>query len=254
MGRAEVHFHLLPGVDDGPQCLEESLELARLAVSEGTDTVVTTPHVCDVDVAELEERVAELRSAIVAEHIPIKVIRGGEVAPDDVFGLTQGQLEVVAQGPAGCRWILLESPHDGGAECFSAAAAEVRCRGFAVVVAHPERSAPLEHGRGEAVSRELVAGSYLQVNGMSIVGQYGDTVKAAALELLAGGGPVVVSSDAHSRVRPPCLTGAAFAARASGIAAARVRAAVDDGPRQLLGVGLRPGMTRRDTPVPVAAR
>jgi tyrosine-protein phosphatase YwqE len=42
---ADIHFHLLPGVDDGPADMDETLELARMASAEGTATVVATPHV-----------------------------------------------------------------------------------------------------------------------------------------------------------------------------------------------------------------
>jgi tyrosine-protein phosphatase YwqE len=45
MRSADLHFHLLPGVDDGPADLVESLELARAAVPEGTDAVVESGSV-----------------------------------------------------------------------------------------------------------------------------------------------------------------------------------------------------------------
>ena len=48
MQRAELHFHLLPGVDDGPGDMAESVELARLAVADGTSLVTVTPHVRDL--------------------------------------------------------------------------------------------------------------------------------------------------------------------------------------------------------------
>ncbi len=62
--RAELHFHLLPAVDDGPETLDEALELARLAVADGTGVVVCTPHVHQVDVATIPDRVRELQAAL----------------------------------------------------------------------------------------------------------------------------------------------------------------------------------------------
>lgn len=236
--RAEIHFHILPGVDDGPATMEESLELARLALSDGTLTIVATPHVCDVDVGELEERLAELREALATANLSTDVACGGEVAASDVGGLSDEELSLVAQGPAGSCWILLEAPHAGSADEFSVAANELRARGFGVVVAHPERSAPLEHGRGAAVAAEVEAGSWLQINGQSLTGGYGDAVKSAALDMLAGDRPVVLSSDAHSRTRPPCLSEAVHAARNAHVNQSRIRAAVEHGPRRLLDLGL----------------
>jgi tyrosine-protein phosphatase YwqE len=88
------------------------------------------------------------------------------------------------------------------------------------------------------VAREVEAGSWLQVNGFSVTGGYGETVESAAVELLAGGRPVVLSSDAHSETRPPCLAQAARAAHGAHVEPGRIRIAIDDGPRRLLESGL----------------
>ena len=69
MERVELHFHLLPGVDDGPHDLAGALDLARAAVADGTGLVVCTPHAHMVDVAELPDRVGQLRSALAARGI-----------------------------------------------------------------------------------------------------------------------------------------------------------------------------------------
>jgi tyrosine-protein phosphatase YwqE len=61
--RVELHFHPLPGVDDGPRTLGEAVALARLAVADGTGLVTCTPHVHLVDVSSLPERVAVLAAA-----------------------------------------------------------------------------------------------------------------------------------------------------------------------------------------------
>src|SRR5215212_11855599 len=90
-GRAEVHFHALPGVDDGPATLEETIALVQLALADGTLTIVATPHVCDVDVGELDERVREVRAELVRERLPVELIAGGETAADDVARLTQAR-------------------------------------------------------------------------------------------------------------------------------------------------------------------
>jgi protein-tyrosine phosphatase len=244
-GRAEVHFHILPGVDDGPATLADSILLAGLALADGTVTVVATPHVCDIDVGELGERVHALRAELARERLPLEVLPGGEAAAGDVAGLSDVELEVIAQGPAHARWVLLESPHDETAGAFGEAADELRARGFGVVVAHPERSAALEYGNGDLIRRELALGSWLQVNGMSVMGRYGDTVRQAALRLLANEERVVLASDAHGESRPPCLSEAIRRARADGVPVRRLRSAGNTGPRKLLraGVASRPSQT-----------
>src|SRR3954447_12826073 len=124
-GRAEIHFHILPGVDDGPATMAESVELARLAVRDGTRTVVATPHVREdffTDVHELPLRVRELNARLRLEGIPLDVIQGGEVGPNMVGTLDADGLEQVAIGPPAARWILLEPPFTSLAGALDAAA------------------------------------------------------------------------------------------------------------------------------------
>ena len=236
--RTEIHFHLLPGVDDGPETPEESIALAKLALADGTLAIVATPHVCDVDLDELDERVGELRARLAQEGLPIELLAGGEAAATDVLDMGQEQLEALAQGPPGARWLLLESPHDDSADAFSEAADELRARGFGVVIAHPERSAALDHGHGHVISRELALGSWLQVNGMSVLGRYGEPVRRSSLCLLAREQRAVLSSDAHNSDRPPCLSDAIRRARLDGVPSERLRAAATVAPRFLLEAGV----------------
>ena len=116
MSYAELHFHLLPGIDDGPSSLEESVELAAAAAAQGTGTIVTTPHVHPefvTDVSSLPDRVREVVAKLAARRIPVGVLCGGELAQEMVPRLSQDELETIAQGPPGRRWLLLEAPLSG---------------------------------------------------------------------------------------------------------------------------------------------
>jgi protein-tyrosine phosphatase len=145
MDHVDLHFHLLPGVDDGPADLPASLELARAAREAGTGAIVATPHVRPdlgtTDAREIEGRVNELRASLAAAGVRLEVSCGGELGHEMAFVLRQDELELLAQGPPGARWLLVETPFDGIGEDFHAATAELRARGFGVLVAHPERSA-----------------------------------------------------------------------------------------------------------------
>ncbi|MGH2713266.1 MAG: CpsB/CapC family capsule biosynthesis tyrosine phosphatase, partial [Thermoleophilaceae bacterium] len=145
MDHVDLHFHLLPGVDDGPADLPESLELARAALAVGTGAIVATPHVrADLgptDAREIDARVRDLRASLGAANVPLRVGCGAELGHEMVFRLRQDELDMLAQGPPGARWLLVEAPFEGIGEDFHAATAELRARGFGVLVAHPERSA-----------------------------------------------------------------------------------------------------------------
>ena len=217
MSYSEIHFHLLPGVDDGPKSMRESLDLAALAAADGTETIVATPHVHPqhiTDPLEIAGRAAELSARLREERIPVGVRPGGELSLHMVRRLSHRQLEAIAQGPASRRWLLLEAPFDGIGDDYTEAADELRGQGFAIVVAHPERAAQnaateraLEHERGH--------GSTFQLTAWSFAGQYGDHVRALARRLLRCPGSVI-ASDAHGRDRMPSLSIAVAELRSAG--------------------------------------
>src|SRR3712207_3833224 len=149
--RTEIHFHILPGIDDGPATLADSLELAEQAFADGTGTIVATPHVrgdFHARVDDLPERVAALQAEIDAARIPVALRVGAELGHDMVGRLDQHELDLVAHGPPGARWLLVESPFSGICDDFAAATAELRDRGFAAVLAHPERAFGVLEGAG----------------------------------------------------------------------------------------------------------
>jgi protein-tyrosine phosphatase len=242
MDLVDLHFHLLPGVDDGPADLEESLDLARAALHAGTGTVVATPHVRPdlgtTDTREIAARVRELRSALAAAGIPLAVACGGELGHEMAFQLDREELDLLAQGPAGARWLLVEAPFHGIGEDFHAATAKLRALGFGVLVAHPERSADAAFDGAAGLRHELAAGSLAQVNALSLTGGHGEDARTSAWELLHGGLIAVVASDAHGPSRPPALRMARETLLGGGLAPAAANALVATAPRGLLARGM----------------
>jgi protein-tyrosine phosphatase len=243
MDHVDLHFHLLPGVDDGPADLEESVDLARAAVEAGTRTVVATPHVRHdlgiTDAREIAERARELRAGLKAAGIPLDVTCGGELGHEMAFRLGRDELDLLAQGPRGARWLLVETPFEGIGPDFHAATRELRALGFGVLVAHPERSADAYLDGAAGLRRELAAGSRAQVNALSLTGAHGEDARGAAWALLGEGLVAVVASDAHGPTRPPALRVALRALLEGGLAPAAANALVGTGPRALLARGMR---------------
>jgi protein-tyrosine phosphatase len=245
MSYSEIHFHILDGVDDGPATLDESVALARLALADGTRTIVATPHVHRLhvtDPVEIAERVARLNDRLRRDRVPVDVLAGGELAHDMVARLDQRRLESIAQGPHGRRWVLLEAAFEGLDESYTEAADELRERGFAVVVAHPERAAQSRH-TDEVLAHELAAGSALQLTAWSLTGQYGDAVRALALRLLRSTSVAVIASDAHGLYRRPALR----------LALAGVAAVGEANPARFAGTKPR-ALLNRGLAVPTAVR
>jgi protein-tyrosine phosphatase len=239
----DLHCHILPGVDDGADTLDDSVAYARTAAVAGTRIVVATPHVEQVVVDELPERVAQVRAALAAERIALDVRVGGELKPESISGLSDAQLDLIAHGPPGARWLLFEVPFHGVDDAFVDGARELRRRGFGLLLAHPERSRGILDGGLPAVERLVAQGALVAANVDPLQGGEGTERRGAAVALLRRGLPAVLATDAHPPRRPFTL--------------AMGRAAVED-------VTGRPELARRltfDTParlladgLPAAAR
>lgn len=243
MARAEIHFHLLPGVDDGPESIEESVAIARAARAEGTETIVATPHVRSdfiTDVSDLPDRVREVRERLDREGLGVEVVCGAELGHDMVGRLSQPELATIAAGRQGARWLLVESPFGGLDADFADATDELRDRGFGIVLAHPERTPGLLTAGAGLLRREVEQGTVLQVNAGSLCGDNGPAARALALLLVADGRARAVASDAHSPARGPCLSRAVDAARAARMPERLARRSVDVAPRRLLERGIAP--------------
>src|SRR4051794_41984450 len=92
MSYADIHFHILPGVDDGPSSMDESVALAAAAVTDGTRTGVATPHVRSgflTDVSDLPDRVRELEERLAGGGGGPPVRPGARVGPDMGGGVGQ---------------------------------------------------------------------------------------------------------------------------------------------------------------------
>jgi protein-tyrosine phosphatase len=198
----DLHCHLLPGVDDGPQWLDESVEYARAAVAAGTRTIVATPHVEQVDVHELPERVDEVRAALAEERIDLHVEVGGELKPQSVGVLTAEELEIIAHGPRGARWLLYEVPFAGVDDDFLDGAHELRRRGYALLLAHPERSRGILEGGLERLDPLVRSGALIAANVGPLSGRESEPRWLAARHLLERDGIDLVATDAHPPRRP----------------------------------------------------
>jgi protein-tyrosine phosphatase len=73
-----THLDILPGVDDGPETMQESLALARALVQEGIHTAIATPHYNDEFLlrspTEIRERVNHLQRALDRYDIPLPLL------------------------------------------------------------------------------------------------------------------------------------------------------------------------------------
>ncbi|MEA2229222.1 MAG: protein-tyrosine phosphatase [Solirubrobacteraceae bacterium] len=238
MGTTDLHCHLLPGVDDGPATMDESVAYASAAASAGTTTIVATPHVEMVDVTEVADRVAQLRAALDEAGVVLDVRCGGELKPFSIGDLSQEELELIAHGPRGARWLLYEVPFSGIDDDFAAGAQELRDRGFGLLLAHPERARGMLDRGLPALEAQRRAGALVAANVGPLLGREGAERTRTAEQLLRRGLPDVVATDAHAPPRPYTLAmGADAVTRVTGRADLARRLTAET-PARLLAEGL----------------
>jgi protein-tyrosine phosphatase len=206
----DLHCHVLPGVDDGPDTLADSIALCRAARRDGTRTVVATPHVNwdypEVTAAVVHEKVAEVNRALHAAAIEFTVRTGAELALSRAGDMSDRDLRLLCLG--GGPYLLLEMPWTSAASGAINALRALAHRGFKIIVAHPERSPMLQHD--DALMRELVdSGVLCCLDAGSLNPQAERRARSAAWKLLGAGLAHAIGSDAHDAVRrPPKLASA----------------------------------------------
>jgi protein-tyrosine phosphatase len=182
--------------------MDETVAYARAAAASGTTTIVATPHVEQVEVASLPGRVAEVRAALAAEGIDLEVRVGGEIKPESVGTLSPEELEILAHGPPGARWLLYEVPFRGVDDAFVDGGQELRARGYGLLLAHPERSRGLLAEGLERLGPLIASGALLEVNVGPLTDQETPERTEAARHLIGKGAAHVVATDAHAPRRP----------------------------------------------------
>ncbi len=193
----DLHCHILPGIDDGPDELGASLAMARAAVADGVSVVVATPHVSwnhANGAAQIRAATDELQGAITTAGIPLRVLPGAEVALTRAVDLEPAQLAELHLGGSG--WLLLEPPISVDAPGIEGMIGMVQARGSRILLAHPERCAAF-HADPEMLARLVGAGCRAQVTAGALTGTFGRTVQRLARRFVDDGLIHVVASDAH---------------------------------------------------------
>jgi protein-tyrosine phosphatase len=246
----DLHVHILPGLDDGPPTMDAAVAMARAAVAAGTRAVATTSHVnagYGLGPEDLATARAALAEQLAAEDVELELLAGGEVAPERLPDLDDATLRALTLGGGTC--VLLECPFVPMGSTIEPMVADLRRRGFGVLLAHPERSPTFqrEHARLE---RLVELGAHAQVTSGALAGGFGERAQRAGFALLEAGLVHVLASDSHDpahRPPDPRLAERALTARYGNVEA-QLRWMTEDAPAALLAgepLPVRPPLPRR---------
>lgn len=195
----DIHCHILPEVDDGASCMEESLEMARMAVNSGVIRIAATPHFDGTAdalplLSDIRQQYQALRSALIREEIPLTLHSGAEILclPDTLELARNRQLPTYE----GTNYVLTEFYFDESFAYMDQTLTGLRSCGYRPVVAHPERYNTIQRNPG-LLRRWVKIGCALQLNKGSILGNLGSRSQEAAHEILSMGLAHLIASDAH---------------------------------------------------------
>jgi protein-tyrosine phosphatase len=195
----DIHNHILPVLDDGAAHMEESLDMAKQAVSQGIHTVFATPHHANGRYLNespiIENSVQELNGRLQEANIPLQILNGQEIR------VYHELLDDLAEGKAmtlhHSRYILLELPSHGIPTNLHEVLHELKVLNMIPIIAHPERNR--EIAEDPAKLRKLVElGALSQVTAHSVLGVFGKSVQRLSLELCKQNLTHFLASDAHN--------------------------------------------------------
>ena len=213
----DLHCHVLPGIDDGPETIEESIAIARAAAATGTRLIVATPHVSwryQNDSATIARLTDELNERLRQEQIAVEIRPGAEIAMTRAADIEPDELTRlrIGDGP----WLLLEPPFTPSVTGLDGVVGTLLSAGHRVVLAHPERC-PGFHREPSTLESLVRAGALTSITAGSLVGRFGGEVRRFARMLVKRGLVHNVASDAHDTVRRP--PGIAAALEEAGLGA-----------------------------------
>ena len=198
----DLHSHILPGLDDGSPSLAESLEMARLAVADGTTHMACTPHIMpgvyENRTANIVRAIQGLERALREAAIPLSLYVGADVhvAPDLQEQLSIGNVPTLNKS----RYFLFEPPHHVLPPRLEELALRLIRAEFVPIITHPERLTRIKSNY-DVIERLNAAGCLIQLTADSIIGAFGRTALYYSEKLLDEGRVDIIASDAHSSTR-----------------------------------------------------
>jgi protein-tyrosine phosphatase len=204
-GFIDIHCHILPGIDDGPSEMAESVEMVLIARDDGTSHIFATPHVMagawENSADSIEEALKGLR---VAAGDGVRLFSGADirVTPDLPERLERRELPSLGGTP----YVLLEFPSYAMPLNLDHLLFGLKRKGFIPIVTHPERY-PYFTSDIKLANHLREEGALFQVTALSITGGFGRELKKLTLAMIDLDLVDFVASDGHGVTkRPPVLS------------------------------------------------
>jgi len=201
----DIHCHILPGLDDGSNNIEETLGIVRQLQEAGFKTLLATPHVLEgrdlLTPQEILAAIENVQKSLKGAEISVEVLPGAEnyIFPDMAKWARDQRLMTL--GNTG-KYLLLELPMLEIPHYTDQVFFELQVAGLTPVLAHPERNRGLVENP-ERLLDWAKRGILFQLDLRSLSGKYGPEPKELANLMLHSDLIHLIGSDAHRVARSP---------------------------------------------------
>ena len=180
----DMHSHLIPGLDDGSQDVEDSVRYVKELHALGYRKFICTPHIIS-DIypnsqATIQPAFELLKKRLSEEAVPVEIAYSAEYMVNMDFGNILKEEKLM---PFGKNYVLIEMSYMAPSPNIKEVIFDLRMDGYQPILAHPERYS-YYHNRYASIADFIEAGCMLQVNLLSLTGFYGKGVKQVAEMLI----------------------------------------------------------------------
>lgn len=233
----DIHCHIISGVDDGSDSMEESVRMAKIAYENGTNAIVATPH-CNIPNSytnywsrELLAKVVRLRDVLKEKGIPVKIFCGQEIFCTSRTHelLRNGQLITINNS----RYALCEFDFYEYSSSVYEKLKRITAEGIVPIIAHPERYEFVSE-EGDAAMKLKSMGCLLQINKGSLSGSFGRRAYENAYRMLDKRIADFIASDAHSPYMRTPVMEEAYEAVCEQFSMSYARLLFEDNPRNVI--------------------
>lgn len=202
---ADIHFHLVYGVDDGARTKDAAMKLLRQACAQGVERIVCTSHdypgVRQLDQERYLKNLRRLRKAASEEGLRVQLLSGSEVmySPETVELLDAGMVLPFAGGNR----VLVEFYPDMPWQLMKKAIGDLKKAGYGVILAHAERYESLRK-TDRIIELKKRFGTVIQLNATTVIESKRFFRGRWARKVLKYRLVDVVASDAHNPGKRAC--------------------------------------------------
>lgn len=199
----DMHCHIVPGVDDGPDTVEESKQMIEMMYNDGIQAVIATSHrnhpIDFKPTVDYESSLERVKAVALEIHPGFGIYSGAELyVRDGYLDILDSKMYDFTLNKT--EYVLIEFPTDADYETISDAVYELDIRGYKPILAHIDKYRALWTDFG-LIEKLREDGAYIQITASTLIGKYGKSLKKKMRKLVKEGYVDFIASDGHSSVK-----------------------------------------------------